>query len=441
MNYILRNYRNPSGFGIACIMALPALLAGVRGYKYFSRLGPNSWESTDWYISNDFGFVRRGLLGGALRAVATSFDWFNVNLLTFLLTIIVVFTVSVLLIAKARNISYSTRLALAFSPAFYPVYFLWDPHGGGRKEVLAIVFVLAYLLIARAKGMIWNAARPWLVLLVLPLLTLAHEGIFFFSAPILIFAMVIDWINGDRTWSNGLSELLPLARSLALVIPAFFALFAAFVYSSPPVTQVEAICRSWQIAYESLTCIPLPSALQALAGTGSFGAEGESYFSFIARTYEKPFIYIQWLLAFGYVIVLIGACLIPLVECGLGRMSANIRCAIATIVVGACSIVAIFNAPLYAFAVDYGRWMSVSVTLILTCCLLYREQIVSAAVVLSPAFAHGSFPSFLLVRTKWATQALLFVSSFAIVPHCCVTFWRVNPLFGRAVKLIAAGLL
>ena len=133
------------------MMALPALLAAAEGYIYAKSLGPASWTATDWYISNEFGVTRRGLLGGALRVAATTFDWLDINLLGFLLTFITVFAITILLILKARTISLSAQLALAFSPVFYQNFLLWDPGAGGRKDSLAIIFVLIYLLLANAK--------------------------------------------------------------------------------------------------------------------------------------------------------------------------------------------------------------------------------------------------------------------------------------------------
>lgn len=420
-----RNSNNTSGLIFSFILALPALLAGVHGYKYFSQLGAGSWQSTDWYISYDFGFVRRGLLGGPLRIAASKFDWLNINIFLLFLTIFAVISITILLIIKTKNINFSARAALAFSPAFYPVFLMWDPQGGGRKEALAIIFIMVYMFLASKKNSIWKKARLLMSLLVLPLLILAHESVFFFAVPILIFATAIDWINDGRNWSKGISEIFPLLRSLVFLIPSFIALLAAFLYSKPPVDQVEAICRSWQIAYQTLVCTPLPAALDALAGTG------RNYFKEIVDSYNAPLLYGQWLLAFGYVIALTVACLVPLVNNRIGRMSLNIRYAISSLLLGLCGIVAVFSIALYALAIDYGRWMSVSVTLILVTCLLYQEKIRSAAIVLSPVFAQKSFPLLDLERLKWVQLALVCISGFVMVPNCCINLWQLNFLIRR----------
>ncbi len=440
MEFPVSCFKNASRRIVSFIMAAPALLAALHGYIYFTDLSPASWQAADWYISNDFGFTRRGLLGGSLRAAATTFDWLSVNWFAYLLTIIAIFAVTVLLILKARTISLSAQLALAFSPVFYQNFILWDPAGGGRKDSLAIIFVLIYLMLANAKKRYLNTISTILVALTLPLLTLVHEAIFFFCAPILVFVMVINWINRNRDWSKVFSALLPLARSLCLFIPALIALLAAFFYSTPPVEQVEAICRSWQSVYSDLSCIPLPSALMALAGTENHGNSSSSYFDTIMASYGSPEIYVEWIFTFGYVIALIAACFVPLVESSISKTSTDIRYAIAALLAGLCGVTAIFNAPLYILAIDYGRWLSVSLTLILATCLIYQKHIASAAVILSSIFpSKGKWP-LSRIGSRWLNLTLIFISCFTTLPHSAVWWnvklWLFNPLLVRAKALI-----
>ncbi len=429
------------------MMALPALLAAAEGYIYAKSLGPASWTATDWYISNEFGFTRRGLLGGALRVAATTFDWFDINLLGFLLTIIAVLAITALLILKARTISLSAQLALAFSPVFYQNFLLWNVWGGGRKDALAIIFALIYVLLANAKKPNLNTISSLLIVFILPLLTLVHEAIFFFCAPILIFAITINWINGNRDWSKGFSELLPLARSLSLFIPTLIALLAALVYATPPVDQVESICRSWQIVYSDLSCIPLPAAFSSLAGTENYGEiGGNSSFDLIVASYRSPKIYAEWIFTFGYVIALMAACFVPLVESNIGKTSSNVRYAIAALLAGLCGVTAIFNAPLYLLAIDYGRWLSASLTLILATCLIYQKHIASAAVVLSPVFLLKRQWPLSRMGSKWLDLALISIAGIAIIPltHSLfswrVRLWELSPLFGRAEHVIGTAI-
>ena len=441
MEFTLSCFKNASRRIVSFIMAAPALLAALYGYIYFTDLSPAGWQATDWYISNDFGFTRRGLLGGSLRALAITFDWLSVNWLAYLLTIIAAFAVSVLLILKARTISLSAQLALAFSPVFYQNFILWDPAGGGRKDALAIIFVLIYLLLANAKQRYLNTISSILAALILPLLTLVHEAIFFFCAPILIFVMTINWINRSRDWSKGFSALLPLARSLSLFIPTLIALLAALVYSTPSVDQVESICRSWQIVYSDLSCIPLPAAFSSLAGTENYGEiGGNSSFDLIVASYRSPKIYAEWIFTFGYVIALMAACFVPLVESSISKTSPNVRYAIAALLAGLCGVTAIFNAPLYLLAIDYGRWLSVSLTLILATCLIYQKRIASAAVVLSSIFPLKVKWPLSSMGSKWLNLTLIFISCFTTLPHSTVWWnvklWLFNPLLGRTKVLI-----
>ena len=429
-------------------MALPALLAAAEGYISAKSLGPASWPATDWYISNDFGFTRRGLLGGALRAAANSFDWFDVNLLGFLLTMIAVFSVTTLLILKARNISLTAQLALALSPVFYQNFILWDPTAGGRKDSLAIIFVLIYLLLSSAKKPILKTASSLLILIILPLLTLAHEGIFFFCAPILIFTITVDWIKAGRDWRKGGSELLPLAKSLSLFIPTLITLLIVLIHSTTSVDQAEEICKSWQIIYPELSCIPLPASLTSLTGTENYAeiggispfGGGSSSFDLIRGTYGRPMIYLEWIFMFSYAIALIGACFVPLVESSLREIPINVRYAVVSLVVGLCSVTAIFSAPLYLLAIDYGRWVSISLTLVLATCLLYQKHIATAAVELSPIFPLKEKRLSSCIGSKRLNLALIFIAGIVRIPHNTdiwrVRFWDLSSLLGRAESLI-----
>ena len=134
------------------LLLLPAIVATVNGFLFAIRKGSDSWMATDWYISNEFGFVRRGLLGGLLRQVSGHMGAVDINIFAFSITILALLIVSMITVFCSRNLPYVSRLALVFSPAFYTLFVLLDPNAGGRKEALSILLIVSYALSQKLRG-------------------------------------------------------------------------------------------------------------------------------------------------------------------------------------------------------------------------------------------------------------------------------------------------
>jgi hypothetical protein len=88
-----------------------------------------------------------------------------------------------LLIVVIRRTIGAIELALFISPAALP-FEIYDPLGSGRKEIVLLavfaIYVLADLLAPANEGQFWERWRFWFLLVALPILTLVHEGLFFF---------------------------------------------------------------------------------------------------------------------------------------------------------------------------------------------------------------------------------------------------------------------
>ena len=116
------------------LLMLPAIAATVNLLLFAVWKGAESWQATDWYISNEFGFVRRGLLGGLLRQISEQVSWLDINLFAFSITAMAVFAASVVTVSNSRDLPYLNRFAIMFSPAFYTFFILLETGGGGRKN-------------------------------------------------------------------------------------------------------------------------------------------------------------------------------------------------------------------------------------------------------------------------------------------------------------------
>ena len=271
------------------LLMLPAIAATVNGFLFTVRKGSEGWTATDWYISNDFGFVRRGLMGGLLRQVSEQVGGLDINIFASSITAIALLMLSAVTIINSRDLPLINRFAIVFSPAFYTLFVLLEPNASGRKEALSILLIMSYALSKKLQG--WR--KDWVgvcsVVVGLPVITLIHESNFLFSLPILLFLLLMDVVSEAALEpARRLQKVFvtSLIRKLSLLVPGFLAFFFAYLYSSPDPVVVQNICASWQSTISDLGCNPLPAALGALA-------DQPGYSESIRLMFGKPQIYVQ----------------------------------------------------------------------------------------------------------------------------------------------------
>ena len=417
------------------LMLLPALLASIRGYHYTLQLGPGSWQATDWYVRFGFGLVRRGVFGDLLHAVASHFQPFSINGFAYVLTLVAIWGVSLFLVSRTRQASPLTRLVLAWSPVFYPTFYLWDPQAGGRKDVLSLLFLVAFLLADSLSSRLQAFARQLLVCVVLPIFVLSHEAVFFFCMPFVLFwqlfvASGLDWF-GRFGWL----QCRALLKSLLPCVPAGLALALAFFYARPSVAQVEDICRSWMSIEPSLSCARLPAALEALAGLEASAVNGSTYFQRIVHAYAQGEIVNQWIgmFVFGLIFLLFGV--VPATRRARPKRVFSLgQCALSLLVLA--GVVFAFNLPLYLLALDYGRWASVSLTLLLLFAVGDARALSSCSALCSGSMGAAWF----VPGRDWIVRAmqvvLLAVAWRYSLHHCCLEFWLEDPLPNRVSVLV-----
>lgn len=420
---------------IGFLMVLPAIFASIRGARYFSTLGPGSWQSTDWLISYEAGPIRRGLAGYALKEAATYFPSLNVVKISFVLTMLAALTASFYVAKRTNEMSSLQRLALAWSPYMYPVFWLFDPQGGGRKEVLAIVIVFMMSLSAEVGGRMHKYFKLLVSLFLLPLLVLAHESIFFFVIPFFLLHYILSGLDSLSAFPPFAMMRSLVAKALLASIPSLGALIFATLYASPAISEVVEICRSWQSVYTSLSCAPLPAALNAMASM-------EAYEGMIKSSYQSPSIYRQWIGVLAYVLVLVVACLAPIVRGASGGAALEKRRTVALtsilILVAVTFFSAAFTLPLYVLAIDYGRWMSVYITLLAIFVIGHRDSLGKISIWLPPAGFAGLNASALakiLQQRYWAIAPLLFGVLY-VAPHCCMRFFNYTGVKSKLSALV-----
>jgi putative flippase GtrA len=159
-------------------------------------MGGNSWITSDWLINYEGGFVRRGLVGEILLGVT---DYLGLNLLLITGIFIAALWLTYLGFIAAiwwRNEHRGLRdLFVLVSPAFF-AFNLWDFQGGFRKELLLLLFFIAFTLRFRKE----HRTKPGILELIVwaafyALGALAHE-IFIFAIPMFILLIVLHRLEG-----------------------------------------------------------------------------------------------------------------------------------------------------------------------------------------------------------------------------------------------------
>lgn len=133
---------------ICCLCGVVFLLLSLR--KDWLR-GGNGWKQGDWLINSNINFVRRGGLGSAFLWVSDvmSLDPLGVVIAVQAIIFIASVFLLVLLVSKVAYKRYF--LFLLFSPSFCLMFWVGDPQGGFRKE---IILYLAMLLVGL--GVSWR---------------------------------------------------------------------------------------------------------------------------------------------------------------------------------------------------------------------------------------------------------------------------------------------
>ena len=312
-----------------------------------SRVTENAWLVGEWLISYEGGFHRRGLAGSAILAVS---DLTGAGPLwvVFVIQVLLLLGLLVLLYIKLTSQPMPLGILVAlFNPIAF-TYFLVDPGGvAGRKEyALFLIAVLWFNFQSKnlqsSKVGIKNGISLLFFAIGFGALVLTHEGLSFFL-PLLVIPWLLAWISGEKLSRNWI-----LPSVLTLVIPTVSALAAILVLSSNP-------------SYEQL-CDPLTSRLiPERICEGGIYVSVNSFVSGLEYSLSQTAAFVP---GYGLYFAVGAGCLIVsylALRC-LPSMQSGIRptyyAPLALVFLVALSI------PLYVIAVDWGRFISISATLI-----------------------------------------------------------------------------
>tara|TARA_R110000751_G_scaffold8041_3_gene32520 strand:- start:23475 stop:24644 length:1170 start_codon:yes stop_codon:yes gene_type:complete len=285
--------------------------------------GGNGWKQGDWLINSINGDVRRGFSGDLFIYAS---DIFGTELLT-LVAVTQVALLGLLFLAfrtLLRGINPSTTAILAISPAIFTVFWVADPQGSVRKELLTFLgLTVCALGIVRERD-IFFAAGAFIVSIGF----LAHEAMILFL-PLMWALLALSWSSKKRS----------ILKSILVVIVSFFSFYALhFALSNIQVPSSGMVCQPLmergldkRICDGTIAWLTYDRAQGQQAVLSNLSPASTAYFVLSYLAAMAPFFYLL------------------------------MRCQKRPLALMFLIASAIPFLPLYFVAVDWGRWVSLHI--------------------------------------------------------------------------------
>ncbi|MFM7268259.1 MAG: hypothetical protein ACKOZT_06695 [Cyanobium sp.] len=401
------------------------------------------WQVTDYLINYGSGFVRRGLFGSLLLQLV---DWgipINPSALSLALTLASLWLIALMIALAMRKLSRLNALLIVFSPALLPMFHALEPLGAGRKDALLLLTIAAGLLFFETlRGRRRRLAMRLMLMVVLPLLTLCHEASLLFIA---IPLCALDLLSqGDRSGRLLRSHLCSLALAL---IPTLFCFVLLAITPDLSPSQIKEMCQVWTGRDLAIRCDPLPSYFMALRDYPLHRRIAQSAF-------VSPRFYLSMALTLAYLTLMLRGPLLELAVLQVSevekkglfnkitpnrvlpvagsmpsqqavatgqleeRMPRCVTRAIERSILLAVALLTLLpSLPIYALACDFGRWVSLSFTILVLqlCSSRYLAALTQA---LQPAFVALQRIDALLptMRPGWASLMLVIATACLRLP-------------------------
>jgi hypothetical protein len=348
---------------IAFLPMMVWLFFGIFSLRYGLEIfnGGNGWKTGDWLINYSDGFIRRGFLGSLVYWISG----FGISLLWLVylmqVSIYALMLSFVLKLYKSADRSLYWLLIL-FSPAFllFPFY---DFKGGFRKEILVLT-LFAFFSLSYAQASVSIAKVTWVVVFYF-LAGLSHEVTIF----VLPFFLYMLWQSVE---TNQLEKKYGIIFSIALIGISFSILLMSYVFKGSE-GSASVICNS--LTERSLTPDICNGAISWLTEDShsafyrvieGLGWHSLSVFQFVVLAFVPTIFTTFW----------------------------NKR----TLVLFVVSFV--FITPLFAVAIDWGRWIYIFA-------FMFYCVLLSSRIVVNVPFRLSYLIAGFIYLTTWS------------IPHCC----------------------
>ncbi len=298
------------------------------------------WLTGDWLINYSNGFIRRGLLGELADYLHRNLAISHVSTIFFIkLFLYAIYCVAFLWLCIRKKIGLFEIMLILSAWAF--VFDLNYPTASGRKELILFAVFTLYALIKtfshkqESASVFFKQWDFWYLLILLPLILLIHEGLFFFYQYFLLFALM-----GKEDIRNAVIKfLIPYSISLAILI----LMSVGYLGDS---NDANVICQT--LLNANLNESICNGAIMALGGF----------------EYE---IHTAYFIAYSIIFTLTFSALMLYAYKAFDRGEFN-RCAVVILVFMLPTI------PLYVFASDWGRWIHITAMLTFICILSNKSH-------------------------------------------------------------------
>ncbi|MCX5931497.1 MAG: hypothetical protein NTW83_06625, partial [Cyanobacteria bacterium] len=395
--------------------------------NYHQLLDANAYQVNEWMINYQGGFARRGLSGELLLAISRALGPLDLGAMALLLSGLAVWGFALIGLRRLASVNLPVAVAVAYSPLLYPMFLHWDPNGVARKDVLALLFVMALLALSRQRS---RAVTITLLVgggLAVGLLTLVHEALFVFCMPVWLIISALYLRRLGLRW-----QALVLWLALA-ALPSLLALSSVALWGAvPAAANVEAMCVAWQALHPQMICDPLQPALDAVTNPQDYvGDIGPAWADW--RQYRRLLLLLTYMGAlFTVVLPLVLASgvepAVPMKRLRLRSAWIAAFCLLPTL-------------PLYAVSTDYGRWLSTAATAACLILLGGDHLFPGAAQPAGGEVAAGPGQSGRATHLLQASGIgfCVLIALFAYIKHCCTSdFILVNErsAFTAALRIL-----
>jgi hypothetical protein len=298
----------------------------------------SGWSIGDWVINYADGPTRRGLSGEVIFFIARVFD-LKVNWLIFAIQgVSLILTVGLFLkILRSKNLTFWYVVA-CFSPGFFLLFTYYDSMAIGRKEILLYLTFMAWVYLCNGNRL--TTLKTIIFCVIYFCLTLTHESFFFYS-PYFCAAV---WLC--KCGTNKLSVILiPVSSTIAAVLT-----FVFFKTIDP-----SASC------HQLLALDALP---EVCAGVLSAGPQDAIL---LTKNYFDSF-------DLGSLFNLSGVFLLVLTPVYLIIQTITVKKEQKYLWLTTIFCLIVFSLPLFIFAIDWGRWISMHTTLSIMMLLLALDN-------------------------------------------------------------------
>ena len=345
MHLITLNYRSESIDRLLARLYFPAvaclcLFSIIHYFRVAHGLAAiwSGWSIGDWVINYAEGPTRRGLSGEVIFFIARVFD-LKINWLIFTTQgVALILTVALFLqILRSKNLTFWYVVA-CFSPGFFLLFTYYDSMAIGRKEILLFLTFMLWVYLCNKSRL--TTLSTIIFCGIYFCLTLTHESFFFYSP----YFCGAAWLCKSGT--NKLSvTLIPVSSAIAAVLT-----FVFFKTIDP-----SASCQQ---------LLALGALPEVCAGVLSAGPQDAML---LTKNYFESF-------DLRSLFNLSGVFLLVLTPAYLIIQTIAIKKEQKYLWLSTIFCLIVFSLPLFVFAIDWGRWISMHTTLSVMMLLLALDN-------------------------------------------------------------------